>query len=101
MKHYKDDAGAEHIDIDQTMTGGIAGTKENRTLTWVEGTSEDHIFGAVIGKSRRVQPSELDIDFLKTGWTSDTLEHGLVHSYVHSDTPKSGRVWIANQVGNK
>lgn len=98
IKHYKDDANVEHIDIDQTITGGIPGTTEKRTLTWTERENEDHLFGAVKGKSRRVKANELDIPFLKEGWTADTFEHGLVQSYVESDTPKSGTVWIANQV---
>lgn len=50
------------------------------------------------GKSRRVKVEELDIAFLKEGWTADTIEHGVVQSHVESDTPKSERVWIANQV---
>jgi hypothetical protein len=25
VKHYKDDGGIEHIDIDQTLTGGLKG----------------------------------------------------------------------------
>lgn len=98
IKHYKDDAGVEHIDIDQTLTGGIPGTRETRTLTWTERENEDHIFGHVIGKSRRVKAEELGEEFLKKNWTSDTFEHGVVQSYVESDTPKSGTSWIANQV---
>jgi len=97
VKHYKDDANAEHIDIDQTITGGIPGTTEKRTLTWTERENEDHLFGAVKGRSRRVMADKLDIPFLKEGWTADTFNHGLVQSYVESDTPKSGTVWIANQ----
>jgi hypothetical protein len=34
IKHYKDDEGAEHIDIIQTLTGGITSSPEYRTLTW-------------------------------------------------------------------
>jgi hypothetical protein len=45
-----------------------------------------------------VRAEELDIPFLQEGWTQDTLDHGLVQSYVESNTPKSGTVWIANQV---
>lgn len=41
---------------------------------------------------------DVDLDFLKKGWTADTLEHGLVQSYVESNTAKSGISWIANQV---
>ena len=98
IKHYKDDDGVEHIDIEQTLTGGIPGTSERRTLWWKERENEDHVFGAVKGKSRRVKPEELDIPFLTADWTPDTLEHGLIQSYVESDTPKSGTTWIANQV---
>ncbi|KAJ7169740.1 hypothetical protein C8R46DRAFT_896663 [Mycena filopes] len=97
VKHYKDDAGIENVDIDQTLTGGIPGTSEKRLLSWTERPNEDHLFGAVIGKSRRCKVHELDEDFLKTGWTADTLEHGVIQSYVYSDTPKSGTTWIANQ----
>ncbi|KAJ7099604.1 hypothetical protein C8R43DRAFT_1048524 [Mycena crocata] len=97
IKHYKDDAGVERVDIDQTLTGGVPGTREERILTWTERENEDHLFGAVIGKSRRVAPSELEEEFLKTGWTADTVEHGLIESYVYSDTPKSNTTWIGDQ----
>ncbi|CAA7259919.1 unnamed protein product [Cyclocybe aegerita] len=97
IKHYKDDEGVEHVDIDQTITGGIPGTSEIRTLWWKERESEDHIFGHIIGKSRRIKAEELDVPFLQQGWTADTLEHGVIQSYVESNTPKSGTTWIANQ----
>lgn len=97
VKHYKDDA-IEHIDINQTITGGIPGTRETRTLTWKERENYDHVFGYVIGRSRRVSIDQLDVVFLKEGWTADTIQHGLVQSYAESDTPKSGTSWIANQV---
>jgi hypothetical protein len=97
IKHYKDDGGIEHIDIDQTITGGIPGTREVRTLSWTERETLDGIFGAVIGKSRRINIDEVE-ECLKKGWTADTIEHGGVQSYVVSDTPKSGTTWIANQV---
>ena len=98
IKHYKDDTGTERIDIDQTLMGGIPGTSESRLLNWTERSNEDHVFGAVIGKSRRIKVEELDEEFLQKGWTPDTIEHGVVQSYVESDTPKSGKTWIANQV---
>jgi hypothetical protein len=34
IKHYKDDEGVEHIDIEQTLTGGITASPEYRTLDW-------------------------------------------------------------------
>jgi len=97
VKHYKDDSAIEHVDIDQTITGGIPGSRETRELTWKEGEKNDHVFGHVIGKSRRVPVDQLDVAFLKEGWTEDTINHGLIQSYVKSDTAKSGISWIANQ----
>ncbi|KAJ7786161.1 hypothetical protein B0H16DRAFT_1489378 [Mycena metata] len=97
IKHYKDSESVEHVDIDQVLTGGVPGTREERILSWTERTNEDHLFGAVIGKSRRCKVDELDEDFLKKAWTADTIEHGVIQSYVYSDTPKSGTTWIANQ----
>ncbi|KIY45754.1 hypothetical protein FISHEDRAFT_66807 [Fistulina hepatica ATCC 64428] len=98
INHYRDDEAVEHIDISQTLTGGIPGTTEERTLDWNERTHEDYIFGAVIGKSRRVKVEEIDVEFLKEGWTPDAVETGLIESYVESDTPKSGTTWIARQI---
>lgn len=99
IKHYKNENDEEKIDIDQTITGGIPGTSENRTLIWKEKENEDHLFGSVIGKSRRVKPEELTElnEFLKTGWTEDSLEQGLIQAYAESNTPKSGTTWIGNQ----
>ncbi|KAK0208155.1 hypothetical protein DFS33DRAFT_1371692 [Desarmillaria ectypa] len=96
IKHYRDDEGIEKVDIDQTVAG-ISGTSEKRTLTWTERENNDDIFGPVIGKSRRVNVGELEEEFLKTGWTEDTVEHGVIQAYAESDTPKSGTTWIANQ----
>jgi hypothetical protein len=98
LKHYKDDGGIEHIDIDQTITGGIPTSSEIRILDWAPREKEDATFGHIIGKSRRVKVAELDVEFLKNGWTEDTVEYGVVQSYVDSNTPKSGTTWIANQV---
>ncbi|KAF9015524.1 hypothetical protein BDQ17DRAFT_51031 [Cyathus striatus] len=98
INHYNDsEIDVERIDIDQTITGGIPGTSEKRILDWTGREHEDHLFGAVVGKSRRVKVDELDEEWLKRDWTEDTLERGVVQSYVESDTPKSGTTWIANQ----
>ncbi|KAF7328425.1 hypothetical protein MVEN_02558400 [Mycena venus] len=97
IKHYKDDAGVEKIDIDQTLTGGFPGPKEERTLSWTERSDKDGLFGHVVGKTRRCQVSDLEEEFLKKNWTPDTIEHGVIQFLVKSDTPKSGTSWIANQ----
>lgn len=104
IKHYRVDSEEEpgkkieKIDISQTITGGIPGTTENRTLVWKEKENYDHLFGSVIGKSRRVKADDLDEEWLKEGWTDDTLGHGLVQAYAESNTPKSGMTWVGNQV---
>ena len=99
VKHYKDDDNVEHVDIDQTLSpGGIKGTKEIRTLDWVSRESEDHIFGPVVGRSRRLKVEDVEDEWLKKDWLPDTIEHGVINSVAESDTPKSGTTWIAEQV---
>jgi hypothetical protein len=34
IHHFKEDDGIERINIDQTLTGGIQGTSEKRTMDW-------------------------------------------------------------------
>ncbi len=99
IRHYKDDDGEEHIDIVQTLSGGISNT-EDRTLSWKEREVQDGIFGAVVGKSRRCTTEELNEleEYLTKGWTNDTYQHGLVQAWSKSDTPKSGTTWTASQV---
>ncbi|KAG2154693.1 hypothetical protein DEU56DRAFT_375555 [Suillus clintonianus] len=95
VKHYGDEAGIEHIDIQQTLSGGISGTDENRILDWEERSESDDVFGAVIGQSKRVKPEEVEDEFLKSGWTEDAVEDGLVLAVARSDTAKSGMDWRA------
>ncbi|KAF7784622.1 hypothetical protein Agabi119p4_787 [Agaricus bisporus var. burnettii] len=102
IKHYRVDSDdgtkkIEKIDIVQTLTGGIPGTTENRTLTWEERENNDDLFGPVIGKSRRVKAEELEDEWLKEGWTEDTYEHGVIEAYAKSDTPKSKTTWVGDQ----
>lgn len=47
VKQYKDDAGNEHIDIQQMGSGGFKGNFEARTLDWEEHHVEDPFFGPV------------------------------------------------------
>ncbi|KAJ3829808.1 hypothetical protein EV361DRAFT_898398 [Lentinula raphanica] len=96
IKHYKDDNGVERIDIDQTLSPGGMGTREERILDWSERNKDDGLFGAVVGRSRRVTVEEIEDDYLKNGW--DSTDNGFIQSYVSSDTPKSGTSWIANQI---
>lgn len=98
VKHYKDDNQVEHIDIDQVLTGGIKGTTELRTLDWTTREHEDHIFGAVVGRARRLPLADVEDDWLREGWTPDVAEHGAIESYVKSDTPKNKIAWVGHQI---
>ncbi|KAI0830723.1 hypothetical protein BC628DRAFT_1469017 [Trametes gibbosa] len=98
VNHYKDDSGVEHIDVDQTLTGGVKGTNEYRTLDWTERSSEDYVFGPVLGKSRRVSLSGVEREWLKKDWLDDSFEDGaIIFTRANSDTPKSGKTWSTEQ----
>ena len=62
VKEYTDESNpqAYHIDIDQTVTGGIQGTREERVLDWQEREHVDTIFGKLRGKSRFLRGSKTD-----------------------------------------
>jgi len=98
MKHYTDEAGIEHIDIDQTLSGGIPGTSENRPLDWQERSDSDDVFGAVITQSKRVKLEEVEDEFLKSGWTEDTAEDGIIFDIAWSDPQNNHLTWKAEQV---
>ncbi|KAK2738747.1 hypothetical protein FQN57_006914 [Myotisia sp. PD_48] len=49
------EADTTHIDIAQTLTGGIPGTTEKRVLNWGINDHTDHIFGHVNGQTRFVK----------------------------------------------
>jgi len=97
VKHYKDENGVEHIDSDQTLTR-IPGTTENRILDWTTREHYDYLFGAVVGKSTRRNVGDIEDDYLKGGWLPDTLEHGVIASWIESDTKKSGYSWTSDEV---
>ena len=74
------------------------GTTELRCLDGVEREHQDDIFGSVIGCSARTPVEELKQEWLKTGWSEDTLAHPLVYARGKSNTEKSGLTWTAHQV---
>ena len=109
----------EHVDVRSIGTGGFEGNMEKRNLNWTVREITDPIFGPVctsfymcqvmtpfiiclkpVGKSRRVDVKSEDIEYpwLKETWLQDTLDNGAIQSYVESDTSKSGKTWIADQV---
>ncbi|PYH84494.1 hypothetical protein BO82DRAFT_352049 [Aspergillus uvarum CBS 121591] len=52
-----EDSAIIHIKIDQTLTGGIKGTSENRISDGKKREHTDHIFGHVQGQSRYIRGS--------------------------------------------
>jgi hypothetical protein len=101
IKHQIDDDGVEHLDLDEyAINGGIAATKEHRTLSWSAAEHDDIAFGPMIIKSRRCQAEEIKEDFLTMGWTDETYEHGLIQALITSNTEKSGLGWTTNEVSN-
>ncbi|PCH33754.1 hypothetical protein WOLCODRAFT_135294 [Wolfiporia cocos MD-104 SS10] len=96
INHYTDDASIEHIDIVQSLSG-LSTSSEDRILDWVERPHEDDVFGDVLNINKRVAAGEVEGDWLKMGWTEDTLEKGLVYTRARSDTAKSGTTWLAVQ----
>ncbi|RFU34944.1 hypothetical protein B7463_g1388, partial [Scytalidium lignicola] len=94
IKEYVDEAGATHIDIDQTATGGIKGTTELRTLDWTVRSHEDHIFGNIAGRSRFISldSEEIEDPWLKEGWL---VEEGL---NIESEAVNEEKGWTALQI---
>ncbi|KAJ3530261.1 hypothetical protein NMY22_g8646 [Coprinellus aureogranulatus] len=95
FKHFIDDKGVEHFDIDNHLTGGIPGSQEKRPVDGVERPRSDMHFGPQLFYTKRRAPNDVDglSHFLKNGWTKDTLENGLLETEIKSDTAKSGTKW--------
>lgn len=89
-KQY-DEAGVSHIDIQQTATGGIKGTSEERAMDneWRE--HSDWLFGKVRGRTEWVSEPAADA-FLASNWEDGSKEW--LHSYVES----LDNGWTAEQI---
>jgi hypothetical protein len=100
IKQYKVD-GTEHIDIAQTLTGGIKGTDEQRVLDWMPRAHEDHIFGSVVGRSRWLDDKGAEWDaldaFFKEGWLDERVgPNG--EPFVQGHVINEANAWEATQV---
>ncbi|KAF7889018.1 hypothetical protein EAF00_009318 [Botryotinia globosa] len=104
VKQYIDENQVTHVDIDQTATGGIKGTSENRILDWSVGTHEDHLFGKIVGQSRFCtleQAAEFDDDaFLREGWLEGDEENSGPEGqrHVQSYAANEEKGWTADQI---
>ncbi|KIY45755.1 hypothetical protein FISHEDRAFT_60894 [Fistulina hepatica ATCC 64428] len=90
VQHTRSEDGLETLVVEQ-------GNADERDLNWTEKATNHPAFGHIVGKARRIKLEELDVPFLKEGWTSDTLENGVINWYVQSDPTKGDTVWITNQ----
>lgn len=98
IKHTTDEAGVEHIDIDQKLSGGISGNSENRALDWKETEDYDDVFGYVTEKSRRMPVKDITDEFLKKDWTQDTIDDDIIFVDSWSTPDKNSYTWRATQV---
>jgi hypothetical protein len=95
---HKQVDGVETLINQQELTGGVGSATETRPLDWQEREVSDRLFGDVITKSRRAMIADLEPAYLKEGWEPYSVEHGVINTHGQSDTPKSGRTWVAEQV---
>jgi len=58
---------------------------------------EDDVFGTVMSRTRRIPLEQVEIDWLKNGWTDDTKEHDIVLTMAESEAEKNGTTWTAIQ----
>jgi hypothetical protein len=98
IKHYKSDQGVEHIDIEQTLTGGLTASPETRTLDWTLRKVDNSLFGAAIAKSRRIPVAEITDEYLRQGWLPDVSRDGAIEAYAESDKEKNSLTWKSNMV---
>lgn len=95
IKEHTDEAGTTHIDIEQTATGGLKGTTENRILdnNWRE--HSDWLFGSVKGRTQWIASwAEIDDAFLKSNWAEAGEADEMIFGYVES----LDKGWTATQV---
>ncbi|KAG6834912.1 hypothetical protein H0H93_006435 [Arthromyces matolae] len=105
ITHVKDAEGVEHITSANFLPGGIAGPVDKLDLDWEERRVVHEVFGAIVGRMRRTTIENLQVEgqedkdneSLITGWTDDTVEHGVIQFFVKSDTEKNGKVWVNNE----
>lgn len=102
VKQYTHDDGVVRIDIQQTITGGIKGTAELRTLNWTERSHSDHIFGDLKGKSRWItlENPEITDEYLKEGWLEGQEENAGPEGerHIESFVANEGKGWTGDQI---
>ncbi|KAI6031623.1 hypothetical protein BKA83DRAFT_4203043, partial [Pisolithus microcarpus] len=99
INHYTDDSGVEHIDMEQKLSGGISGGSDNHTLDWQERDVNDSVFGLLHVKTHRLSLESIEEEFLKAGWTEDTVTDGVIHTVISNDPekPDDDYTWKSEQ----
>ena len=98
MKQYKDKEGAEHIDIEQFLTGGLQASPEYRTLDWTERKADNRIFGPVVGRARGIPIADVTDEYLSAGWLPDVSRDGAIQAYAEADKEKHPHSWKSDMV---
>ncbi|KAH8806673.1 hypothetical protein DL96DRAFT_1765790 [Flagelloscypha sp. PMI_526] len=93
IKHYKTNTDTEQIDVVHTITGGIQGTTEERTLDDEQRHKKDYILGPTVGSTKRVTRVDEIPTFSRDGWTADTLEKGLIIDITDSVPTNARKSW--------
>jgi hypothetical protein len=89
-----------HIEIAQTVSGGIQGTTEKRCIDGLWREHEDWMFGKVKGQTIWIKAEDIKDPYLAKGWEESDLEkagpNGETHlrSYVEREDGK----WTAEQI---
>lgn len=93
LKQYVNEEGRHCLDQEQLSTGGVKNF-EDRVMDWEPTVKHNWIWGEVNGRSRYVALSELEDEYLKSGWSQDTIEGEVVEVYAESVTD----TWSATQI---
>lgn len=96
-KEYVDEQGVTHIDIQQTATGGVKGTTEDRTLDDTFREHTDWLFGHVKGRTGWVGSREGLGGDGKDGFLTDGWEDGQAE-WIESNVESLDRGWKVIQV---
>ena len=93
ITHKPDELGVERVEVVNSLTGGIT-TTELSVLDWTSRLHEDHFFGEVLGKSKRVDsPNTIEDSFLKEDW--DTSDGVLLF---YDESVRESKRWTSEQV---
>lgn len=97
VKQYTDADGIVHIDIVQTITGGLAGTTELRTLDFQPRKYTDNIFGKLEGRARFISTDAIEHPYQKEGWINDEAGGPAGETHIESALVAEGG-WTENQI---